>query len=470
MLNTKITDNNQFYGTMIGKANITLKGPQENLQMFIKGEPTDSSNIYLPTTTSRENADADFIVWKVYGKEMKTQSEDKKNNNFTVTLEITANNYANVFVIIDPLTRDILKANGHGVLRIKVGTHEDMDIRGRYEIDRGNYNFTFQSFIHKPFVFNEEASNYIQWSGDPYDADINIQAIYEAENVQFSDLGFNTGTVAGKEKFNSYHGPVWVIADLSDKLMKPTINFEIAFPPNSPMKNSSDALFALQLIQSDPNELNKQVAFLIVFNSFGPMTNSNVNFTANEAVGGVFVNSISGAISNVLSRQFSNVFQKAFNDKSIRVNFNTSFYNGTLDYNNDQPTGYTYNRTNLNLSVIKSFLNERLTFTVGSAFDFGLTTQQVQAASVQFLPNITADWKLTQSGKVVLTIFYRDSYSNYSVTSNHTQNSSGTSISYRKDFDRIDELFKGKKKAPAKPVTGSDASSSQAEHGSVNNQ
>jgi TamB, inner membrane protein subunit of TAM complex len=470
MLNTKITDNNQFYGTMIGKANITLKGPQENLQMFIKGEPTDSSNIYLPTTTSRENADADFIVWKVYGKEMKTQYEDKKNNNFTVTLEITANNYANVFVIIDPLTRDILKANGHGVLRIKVGTHEDMDIRGRYEIDRGNYNFTFQSFIHKPFVFNEEASNYIQWSGDPYDADINIQAIYEAENVQFSDLGFNTGTQAGKEKFNSYHGPVWVIADLSDKLMKPTINFEIAFPPNSPMKNSSDALFALQLIQSDPNELNKQVAFLIVFNSFGPMTNSNANFTANEAVGGVFVNSISGAISNVLSRQFSNVFQKAFNDKSIRVNFNTSFYNGTLDYNNDQPTGYTYNRTNLNLSVIKSFLNERLTFTVGSAFDFGLTTQQVQAASVQFLPNITADWKLTQSGKVVLTIFYRDSYSNYSVTSNHTQNSSGTSISYRKDFDRIDELFKGKKKTPAKPITGSDASSGQADHGSANNQ
>jgi hypothetical protein len=203
------------------------------------------------------------------------------------------------------------------------------------------------------------------------------------------------------------------------------------------------------------------------------MTNSNVNFTANEAVGGVFVNSISGAISNVLSHQFSNYFQKAFNDKSIRVNFNSSFYNGTFLYNGallyDQ-SSYAYNRTNLNLSVIKSFMNERLTFTVGSAFDFGLTTQQVQAASVQFLPNITADWKLTQSGKVVLTIFYRDSYSNYSVTSNHTQNSSGTSISYRKDFDRIDELFKGKKKAPAKPNPGAEPSSGQVDHGSANNQ
>ncbi|MDP4255509.1 MAG: hypothetical protein Q8938_15975, partial [Bacteroidota bacterium] len=41
--------------------------------------------------------------------------------------------------------------------------------------------------------------------------------------------------------------------------------------------------------------------------------------------------------------------------------------------------------------------------------------------------------------------FYRDSY-NYFSSNNHTQNSSGSSISYRRDFDRIDELFKGKKK------------------------
>ena len=32
------------------------------------------------------------------------------------------------------------------------------------------------------------AENYIRWTGDPYDADINIQAIYQAENIQFSDL------------------------------------------------------------------------------------------------------------------------------------------------------------------------------------------------------------------------------------------------------------------------------------------
>ena len=90
-------------------------------------------------------------------------------------------------------------------------------------------------------------------------------------------------------------------------------------------------------------------------------------------------------------------------------------------------------------------MNERLTFTVGSALDFGLTTQQATYAAVQFLPNVTAEWKLTENGRVVLTFFYRDSY-NYLSLGNHTMNSSGTSISYRRDFDNLDEIFKKKKK------------------------
>ena len=77
-----------------------------------------------------------------------------------------------------------------------------------YVIDRGNYNFSFQSFIKKPFVFRQGVENFIRWSGDPYDADINVQAIYEAENIQLSVLdetktGQQNNTVVGS-KAKSY--------------------------------------------------------------------------------------------------------------------------------------------------------------------------------------------------------------------------------------------------------------------------
>ncbi len=196
------------------------------------------------------------------------------------------------------------------------------------------------------------------------------------------------------------------------------------------------------------------MAFLLVFNSFGPLSSGGATLSANEAVGGIFVSSISSYISGAMSSYFSTKFQQVFKDKSLRVNFNTAVYNGSAltPLNDPNTTTYTYDRTNLNLSVIKSFMNERLTFTVGSAFDFGLTAQQASYAAVQFLPNLTAEYKLTENGRVVLTFFYRDSY-NYLNIGNHTMNSSGTSISYRRDFDKLDELLKKKKKeTPAPPA------------------
>ncbi|HXO76434.1 MAG TPA: hypothetical protein VN824_14375, partial [Puia sp.] len=105
--------------------------------------------------------------------------------------------------------------------------------------------------------------------------------------------------------------------------------------------------------------------------------------------------------------------------------------------------------------VAQSFMNEKLTLTVGSALDFANTTQQAQASSFQFLPDIAAEYKITPDGRVALTFFYRDSY-NYLSAGNHTQNSSGASISYRREFDRIDELLKKKKKKKIKkPATPS---------------
>jgi len=451
LLDTKATDNGQFYGSVIGKARITLTGPEEDMRMYIKGEPTDSSNIFLPPSITRERGEADFIQWKVYGKEMKTQTQDKKASNLFVTLDMYANNYANVYMILDPLTGDIIKANGHGSLVMTVGTNDDLKMIGRYDIDKGNYNFTFQSFIHKPFLLKEGVGNYIQWNGNPYDAIIGITAEYTAQNIRFTDLGLTgaSGFAVSSQGVLRYRGDIVVTADLTGRLASPRIAFQIDLPSNSPLRNDPEALILLQKIQSDANELNKQVSCLVVLNTFVPLSSSTNAFDAGGALTGVVYNSISGVLSNYFSRWGLNLLRRIFKDNSLRVNFNTSFYNGTATLDNYDPAAQsrlTPDRTNLNLSVAKSFMQEKLTLTLGSAFDIGMGAQQVQAASFQFLPDITAEYKITTDGRVVLSFFYRDSY-NY-LSGNHTQNSSGASISYRRDFDRIDELLKKKKKPP----------------------
>jgi hypothetical protein len=447
VLNTTIKDNSQFYGYVVGRANFRLHGPQENMQMDIEGEPVDSSKIWLPSSTGRESADADFIVWKVYGKEMKPVRASTESN-LHVRLDITANDLATVYVVMDDITGDQIKANGEGNLIMTAGTNEDFTLVGRYDIHQGNYMFTFQSLLKKPFTLIPNSGNYIQWTGNPFEATIKIDALYEAENVKFSDLNLSQANYSINENVQRYRGSVYVIANLTGRLMKPDISFQIQLPENGPLRNDQDAAWVLQKIQSDENEKNKQVAFLLVFNSFGPLSNTQSNNVVGVGFQNLVVNSISGFISNQISRQLSKAFEKSF---GVTFNFSADLYSGTNYLSPSANNNYQIDRSNVSFSIAKSVLDERLTFTLGSALDFGLSAEQAQAAPFQFLPDFTAEWKIKPDGRLLLTLFYRDSY-NYIYSGK--ENRSGVSISNRREFDTLDELFRGKKKKkPAVPST-----------------
>lgn len=450
VLDTKDNKNEVFYGSIIAKANMNFYGPLDNMRLDARGEPADSSRLIIHNTTSRESGNADFISWKVYGDEM-NNTVSRGGSNLVMNLDVAANNLANMYVILDEVTGDVIHAQGSGNLKMRATSDGEFTITGRYEIERGDYNFNFQTMIDKPFKLREGVGNYIQWRSDPYDADIKIVAEYSAENVRFSDLGLDQFSSSGSSSsinnnVRKYRGEVIVVATLTDQLLKPTINFDLELPQGSPLRNDADAQALLQRIINDENELNKQVAFLIVFNSFGPLSTSNQSNIGNLAFEGVVMNTITGVVSSTLSRRFSTMFQKLFNDKSIKVNFNAQIYSGSNFLDNMQRTGFNLDRTNLNFNLDKSYFNERLTFTFGSSLDFGLSSQQVQATQkLQFLPDITAEWKIRPDGKMMLTFFYRDNY-NYLSGTGARQNRSGASISWRKDFDKASELFRRKKK------------------------
>ena len=448
------TENNgvdPFFGNVIARANMTLTGPLEDMQMDITGAPADSSNFYLTNKSGRESGQADFVVWKVYGREMEPV-EKQEQTNLNISLDILANNYVNMYVIMDELTGDMIRANGHGNLQIRASTNGELTMNGRYDIDRGNYNFSFESFLKKPFRLRENAGNYILWTGDPFNARIEVDAEYEAENVQFTDLGlenFALFTADRNANLRNFRGKVLVVANLSGDLLSPAITFKLELPQGSPLANDPDAQKILDDLRRDENELAKQVAFLIVFNTFAPAKSSSQTNIGGAAFEGLVVGSISGVLSNVISRQFSNVLQDVFNDKSIRVNFNAQLYSGT-NYITTLNNNNTYNidRTNLNLSIVKSYLDDRLSFTFGSAIDFGLTAAQANTVgTLPFLPDITAEWKITPDGKLILSFFYRDSYSYLGGTAGGKQNRTGASISYRKEFDRIRDLFRKRRES-----------------------
>jgi hypothetical protein len=459
LIDTKANDNSSFYGTAIGEATLSLAGPQENLRMNITAEPVDSSHIYIPTTNTRESAEADFIKFKQYGTEMKASAEGSATN-VIVDLDLTANPLAKIDVILDEITGDIIKANGDGRLRIHAGTNESLTINGRYEIQRGSYDFNFQSFIKKPFDLREGAGSFIEWNGDPYNAKLKVEATYTAENVRLGDLIVN-------QNFNStarsYKDKVFVVAEISGDLKQPKIKFRFEFPVSG-QQVLNDPTFAqfLSKLQRDDNEMLKQVTYLLVFGSFAPYgegRNIATNFTT------LGYNTISEMVSKQVNRLVSNLLYEIFKDRSLQFDVSTSVYNSSSLFSGNVTATNTnsIDRQQVNFKLSKGLFNNNVVVSFGGDLDFkGIGSNTVstqQLGALQWLPDIAVEIILSKDRRIRAILFSRN---NLDITGNAVGRRSrqGASISYRRDFNNF--FGPGKQKDPQNNTPKQPADSSKA--------
>jgi len=449
LLNTTRKDNSSFYGYALGTGSFSLTGPQSNMRIKIVGKASekDSSYITIPNTTGKESGIADFLIERKYGRELTDSAISSNETDLTYDVDITGNPKVNVKVVIDELTNDEIRGRGEGNLRIIAGTSTKMTMRGRFDINDGVYNFSFQSFFKKPFELNKNANNYIEWTGDPYHPIVNIEAVYKTEKkVDFTPLWENNVPGINISSFRDF---VYVVAKMRGDLFKPDITFALDFPTESLAKTDPTVSFTIDEILKNENELNKQVAFLVVFNSFAP-SSSGSNLTVTSGVD-LFVNSISDFLSAQINGVLNNILSNKLKIPGLYINFSGSLYN-------PNPFGesntFNYDRTNLNLSVGKTIFNNRVILTFEGNYDvpFQSTTTQV---SNDLLSNFTTEFLINKSGSIRATIFYRENVDllTGNATSVGKSRKYGSSLTYRKDFNRLGDIFKRKKKLVSTPTT-----------------
>jgi len=435
LLHTDVLDNSNFYGNAVGKASMTIRGPEENIKMSINADVNDSSHIYLPNTTSKESGKSDFIVFKKYGKTA-IKSADIPAYNLVVDLEVTANNKTQIDVIMDELTGDVIKGVGNGRIKIRAGNIEPLTIRGKYNIEGGKYDFNFQSFIKKPFELIPEAGNFIEWTGNPYEADIHIDARYTAERVSLNELA-SSGNFSNAVR--TYRGSVYVIAALRNKLSQPDIKFTLAFPQGNPISSDNEFSQFISRLERDDNEILKQVSFLIVFNSFAPVGFANANTNNAYNVTSLGINTISQLLTKEINKSLTILLNRITGDNSLRFDVGSSVYNSgnLLD---PTGTGIAINankidRQRVNLKLGRSFFNDKMIVNFGGDLDFNVrNTSTIQNGNFQWLPDLNIEFVLTKNRKLRAIIFNRNSLDINGSTLGR-RNRQGVSISYRQDFD-----------------------------------
>lgn len=439
LLNTTAMDNQTFFGRVRGTGSLVLTGPQSDMQLKINAAASnnDSSYITILSSDSRESGIADFMVEKQYGQEQVAGRSTSGQTNITYDVDLHANNLVTVNVVLDPLTGDQIQGRGTGDLNIRSGTREDLSIRGRYDISEGDYMFTFQSFIRKPFELLKNAGNYIEWTGDPYNATIRIDAMYKNDKkVSFAPI-VNSGVNINSNTAN-IRDYVYVIAKLRGDLFRPDISFALDFPEGSPAKTDPELSFTFKQLQNNEDELNKQVAYLILSDNFAPLGNSTADITS---FGDAVVNTITGKIANEVNKLLNNFLTKI--DPNLRINFSSSFQR---DFFNQSTSTIGFDRASSNLTIGRSFLDNRIILTVEGAFDVPIRADANY--STQLLPNITTEILINKSGTIRATFFYKeniDFLTGASVSSNNKARKYGTSLAFRKEFDYILPRKKKKK-------------------------
>ncbi len=460
LLNTGYNDNKQFYGRVRGTGSFSLSGYQSDMYMKIDAiaSATDSSTVTIPSAKSRESGIADFLIERQYGREMVDSNLAAGAAIVTYDVDVTANPMLTVRVVLDDLTGDEIKGKGSGTLNIHSGTNEKMTMRGRFDIQEGDYLFTFQSFFKKPFEIRKGTENYISWTGDPYGAKINFEAVYTAENVSFSPL---VNTLNFDPSFSRLRENVYVVVNLTGDLFKPDFKFSLAFPPNSKVNSDFSVATSIDQMEKNPNEINRQVTYLIVFNSFAPPesgpTNVGFSSTINELNYNT-ISSISGLFFNEINKKLNSELSKILKTDNISINFSGSVYNRNL-LDQQSNNNFNINQSNFIVNVPISMFKDRFVVTLGSTLDVPL--QSTIQQNVQFLPDVTAEWLINQSGTIRASFFYRQNldYLTTSTTGAARTKRSGSSISYRKEFETLAEFFRRKNRkleAPdQKPVDGS---------------
>ena len=423
LLNTTKKDNSQFYGKVIGKALMTLNGPVTDMRMNINGEPSavDSSHIYIPTSSSQEFGKIDYIDFIQYGSKMDDEYKGRKESNFLVNINLRANPACKIDVILDETTGDIIKGKGNGLLNITVGSKEPLTIRGRYDITDGEYKFNFQTFLQKYFSINNGSS--ITWNGDPYEALIDINAKYLAPNVDLSSLATSRGKYRQKSD-------LLIIAHLTNTLKAPKIGFEFEIPQNKQTDYSKDPVLLenLKKFSKDENEQNRQVASLLLFNTF--INDNNGGFGASTAS---FLSGTAGqVISGFLNNQLTRVFQKLFKDPTITpyISFNSNYnLTSTELINALEASG--------NFGFTKAYINGRLVVSLGGNIDYN--NPYILAArntNVLLTPDITVEYLLTKDGKLRIVGFNRTVVD----ATLGQRNRTGLRLSYNRDFDKLTKV------------------------------
>jgi hypothetical protein len=447
VLNTSKKDNTTFYGRVHADGLVNFTGPFNQLKLVVDDAVTrDSTNLVLPLDDPLEVQEVRFVTFvdKVEQRRQDSillaeklqgliKASKIKNNNtgFSIEINTQITPVASVQMIFDERTGEIMEGRGEGFLRITFNTAGEFAMFGDFTITDGSYLFTYQNLINKNFTVKKGGT--IVWTGDPYEAQLDIQAEYKQNTGLYNLISayLETADDATRRLANK-QTEVSLLMNVRGLLFSPEITFDISVPDAPPQLRSFTDL-ALKAIRNNTNELNRQVFGLVALQQFVPLEN------AGGGQGIDLVSTSVNTLSELVARQLSSYLTDLLKGVVDEIGFISSFeVDVNLNMREQSTTSLGTNRnSNLNVGLDQTLFDNRLRVRVGANLDLGSNASgNVSGTSQNYIgSDFVVEYRITEDGRLKLRGYNR---TETNILGRVTR--SGIGISYRKDFDSFAEL------------------------------
>jgi len=414
LLNTTSYDNNLFYGKAFATGKISLKGPIDNLLLDGNIKSTKGTVFSIPLSDSETETNESLIHYVNKDTLVKSLGNRKSSQlvGFSMKMLVTVTPDAEILLVFDEAQDDKIMGSGKGTLEMELTKDGLFNIFGEVKIESGEYKFTaIDIFTRK---FNLKKGGTITWTGDPLQANLNMQGVYRVRNTSVAPI-LTTATQADIAIAANQRIPVECLLNLNGNLLSPVISFDINFPDltgNLGSDNVRTLENSLRRLRTEPEQMQQQVVSLMLFGTFSPVAGLAAP-SPNQSVNAEFNNTL----SDILSAQASNIIAKLIPGFNVTADFQTAAQTQSP-------------RTIITAS--KKLFNERLEI-LGS-FD---------ALDVSNNNNIMGQYDITAGGDLKIRAYNRTALN---LIYNKPATTQGLGLYYRLEFEAFNQILKQKNK------------------------
>lgn len=412
LLNTSREPNSIYYGLGYASGPMRVSGTIDNLVVSADLKSEKGTRLYIPLDREQDAVEVEDyalvsdLKLPTTDQVLANVSSKLQEDGITLDLRLALTPEAYGEVQFDAQKGDVMRMYGSGNIKMNLDKKGAFKMVGDYAIDQGDYTFTLQNLINKKFAIQRGSK--ISWTGDPLEANVNIKAIYTQYASLFPIL-LDTTNKSNLPEFKRRY-PVDVTISLQDRLLSPSVNFDIGIRdyPKDMTLNGAVTAFTNR-IKTDDQELTRQVSNILLFGQLvSPFGGS-----------GLALGNLMGNFTEMLSNQLSNLASKINKDLDISVSLGGGALNQDI-------------LSNLQLRASYNF-NDRLRITRSGGF----TDARNQTSPQILLGDWALEWFVRPDGSLRLKTYNRNvqttilgSFNSYQI--NQTV---GASLLYNKGFN-----------------------------------